>query len=137
MPKYTKAPAWVGKNLTLAVGRGDKRIEDGVLYNDSRLAKYVRLGFLVAVEDDKEPAQAPSKPAKVASPDSKAEKTVSKPAKKKAAAKTVSKKKYDGAKLGKRNKQVLMRLAKQEFGLTFGSNVKKPVIVDAILKAQG
>lgn len=48
---YVKAPAFEGKDLTLQVGRGDVKIEEGVQYRDHRLARFVGMGFLKEVPD--------------------------------------------------------------------------------------
>lgn len=49
---FKKAPKFVGKDLTLTVGRGDVRILDGKTYTDSRLEQYVKQGFLVRATEE-------------------------------------------------------------------------------------
>ena len=49
---YMKADEWVGRSLTLQVGRGDVTIHDGVKYRDTRLHRYVGMGFLKLVGDE-------------------------------------------------------------------------------------
>lgn len=51
MTTYRKAPKYEGKNLTLMVGRGDVKVKDNVEYSDSRFAKFVKMGFMVEVEE--------------------------------------------------------------------------------------
>lgn len=51
MAQYKKAPKFVGKDLSLNLGRGDMKILDNVVYTDSRLERFVGLGFLVRVKD--------------------------------------------------------------------------------------
>lgn len=126
MAKYMKAAAFAGKNLTLGVGRGDKKILDGVVYNDPRLAKFVKLGFLVEVDEDLAPKPAP---VVVSKPKPKVVQPVESP--------KATPKKYKKTNLSKRNRQVLIRLAANEFGLKLDPGIKKPAIVEAILKAQG
>lgn len=75
MAQYKKAPKFVGKDLSLNLGRGDMKILDNVVYNDSRLERFVGLGFLVRVKDGEKagptvgssiptsPAQPPAPPA--------------------------------------------------------------------------
>lgn len=58
--KYTKAPAFVGKTLTLMVGRADMKILDGMHYDDPALAKFVGQGFLVVVPGSQAVAPAPA-----------------------------------------------------------------------------
>lgn len=58
--KYTKAPAYVGKTLTLMVGRADMKVEDGMHYDNPALAKFVGLGFLVVVPGSQAAAPAPA-----------------------------------------------------------------------------
>jgi hypothetical protein len=65
MPNFKKAPAWMGKDLTLNVGRSDMRILDRATYTDPRLMKFVGMGFMVEV---KETVAAPKKAPKVATP---------------------------------------------------------------------
>lgn len=62
MAKYRKARAWVGKELSLHLGRGDMKIRDGVDYDDPRLARFVSLGFVVEVKPGPQAAQKPSAP---------------------------------------------------------------------------
>lgn len=62
MAKYKKAERYRGKHLSVMVGRGDLTLRDGVIYNDGRLARYVNLGWVEVVEDDKKAeAKAPKK----------------------------------------------------------------------------
>lgn len=49
--KYKKAPKYVGKYLNITIGRADKRIDDGVVYEGIEYEQYVGLGFLVRVPD--------------------------------------------------------------------------------------
>lgn len=49
--KYKKAQKFVGRDLTLEVGRGQMKILDNVVYSDGRLDRYVALGFLVRVKE--------------------------------------------------------------------------------------
>lgn len=49
---YMKADEWKGRSLTLQVGRGDVTILDDVKYRDTRLRRYVGMGFLKEVSDD-------------------------------------------------------------------------------------
>jgi hypothetical protein len=43
---YVKAKPWMGKNLKLNVGRGDKTIFDNSVLEGPQYAKFVGLGFL-------------------------------------------------------------------------------------------
>jgi len=67
MKKYKKAPAFMGKVLTLFVAGGDRRIGDTEVLEGGYWQKFVEQGFLVpcAEEQPKAPAPAPA-PVKVA-----------------------------------------------------------------------
>ena len=52
MMKFQKAPAHMGKVLTLFVGNGDKRILDSDVLEGAYWQKFVGLGFLVPVDDE-------------------------------------------------------------------------------------
>lgn len=58
--KFKKAKAWMGKDLSLHVGGGDKKIFDNVVLVGAEYAKFVGLGFLVEIKDEaKNTASAP------------------------------------------------------------------------------
>jgi len=62
--RYLKAPAYVGKELSLYIGGGDRKIQDGVYYFGGNLAKFVGMGFLVEAPPDtiaQKPAPVPDK----------------------------------------------------------------------------
>ncbi len=59
MSKYKKAKAWMGKDLSLHVGNGDRKIFDTETLEGSQFEKFVQMGFLVRVG---EPEVAPKKP---------------------------------------------------------------------------
>jgi hypothetical protein len=52
MAKYRKAAAFVGKDLSLNIGRSDMRIEDGREYDNPKLAKFVPLGMMEVVPEE-------------------------------------------------------------------------------------
>ncbi|MCZ2111534.1 MAG: hypothetical protein LC118_18550 [Dehalococcoidia bacterium] len=54
-PKFKKARQWLGKDLTLHVGGGDRRILDKDILEGPQWARFVGMGFLQEV---KEPAAA-------------------------------------------------------------------------------
>ena len=62
--KFTKAPAYRGKYLSLYVDGTDRRIIDGEVLTGTKWAKFVSMGYLVPVAD---PAPAP-KPVKAKQP---------------------------------------------------------------------
>ena len=70
--KFQKAPAHMGKVLTLFVGNGDKRILDDEVLEGAYWQKFVEMGFLVPYEEKAEPE--PAKPAAKAAPAPKPEK---------------------------------------------------------------
>jgi len=66
MNEYVKADQFVGKSLTLNVGRGDVTIEDGKVYRGAHFENFVDLGFLKRAPKkalDDEVAKAPPAPA--------------------------------------------------------------------------
>lgn len=76
-PRFVKAPAFRGKELTLYVGGGDKKIQDNVVYRGGKFAKFVGMGFLVpappeAQEKKSAPKSAPKKPVPKPAPKAKA-----------------------------------------------------------------
>jgi hypothetical protein len=55
-PKFKKAKQWIGKDLTLHVGGGDRKINDRDILEGPQWARFGGMGFLQEV---KEPAAAP------------------------------------------------------------------------------
>ena len=67
MTQYRKAKKWKGKDLSLHVGAGDKRILDGDVLTGDHWDRFVGLGFLERVPADQEAAPK-SAPAKATAP---------------------------------------------------------------------
>ena len=51
MKLFKKAPAFVGRNLSLFVGNGDRRIGDNEILEGVYWEKFVKQGFLVPVDE--------------------------------------------------------------------------------------
>jgi len=113
---YRKAPKYVGKDLTVQVGRADKKLMDGVIYPDSRLARYVGMGFVEQVDMEKE------------------QKAAEAAAKKRVAAKKAAPK-LSKADLEKMTKAELGTLG-AKMGAELDAAMNKGEMVDAILEAQ-
>lgn len=54
--RFKKHPKWIGKDLTLMVGGGDRKIKDTDTLEGSQWAKFAGLGFLIQVKDSPEPS---------------------------------------------------------------------------------
>lgn len=59
-PRFKKAPKWVGKHLTLNVGRADKTIGDHEILDGSKWARFVGMGFLVPFKEPEKKAATPA-----------------------------------------------------------------------------
>jgi len=64
-PRFTKAKAWIGKDLTLHVGGGDRKIRDHETLYGPQWAKFAGMGFLTQLPDE---ATKPAATAPVAPP---------------------------------------------------------------------
>lgn len=118
MPKYKKAPKFEGKDLTLNIGRSDKKILDGVEYPDPRLARFVGMGFMVEVTAEKKAPAAEVKTAVLGEVTTKESVT------------------YTESDLQKLNKGDLVQVADDDFGLELEPDMLKADMVSAILDAQ-
>jgi hypothetical protein len=122
MPKYKKAPKYLGNDLTVNLGRSDLKLEDNVEYDNPRLARFVSLGFVVEVKEKVAPAPV-AVPAPVVSPPPK----------------PVEKKKvprYTESELAKSNKAALVDLA-SSMGVELERSLTKAEMIEAILEKQG
>ena len=64
--RFKKHAKWIGKDLTLMVGGGDRKIKDTDILEGSQWAKFAGLGFLIQIKDSPEPsAPAPAETASV------------------------------------------------------------------------
>lgn len=67
--RFKKHEKWIGKDLTLMVGGGDKKIKDHEILEGSQWAKFAGMGFLTQIKDSPASAPAPvSAPASVSAP---------------------------------------------------------------------
>ncbi len=51
-PRFKKAPGYMGKDLTIHIGGGDKKITDQAILQGPQWARYVGMGFLVQLKDE-------------------------------------------------------------------------------------
>ena len=50
-PRFKKHKNWIGKDLTLHIGGGDRKIKDHDVLEGSQWAKFVGMGFLTQIAD--------------------------------------------------------------------------------------
>lgn len=51
-PRFTKAKAWIGRDLTIHIGGGDRKIRDNEILTGPQWAKFVGMGFLTQLKDE-------------------------------------------------------------------------------------
>lgn len=68
-PKFKKHPKWIGKDLSIHINGGDKKIADHAVLEGPQWARFVGMGFLVQLPDEPAKAQAaPQAPAPAKAP---------------------------------------------------------------------
>lgn len=117
MAKYKKAPKYEGKDLTLDIGRADKKILDGVEYDDFGMARFAP-EFVVEAEEEKATVSVEVEEEEAASASEESEE-------------------YTESNLNKCNKGELISLALGEFKLELDMVMKKAEMIAVILKKQG
>ena len=124
MPKYKKAPKYLGNDLTVNLGRSDLKLKDNVEYGNPKLARFVSLGFVVEVKGKavSVPVAAPAPVPVVPSP--------SKPVEKKKTPR------YTELELAKNNKAALVDLA-ASMELELEMSLTKAEMIEEILAKQG